>query len=177
MNIPYEVERAGPAAIRVFKESIANGGTEKFATMCAVQIAPGTKGTDRAFMEGRMNNQQLDELPPIMARYMVKDAKSAGININGKHYVAGLADKRGWKDPEAWVSNNDDITTVARKRNLSVSGSVNHEGRAVPPKRKVLSEKIIKEETKHMKKKFPKASKAELRERVINKHSLKRKLK
>jgi len=107
----------------------------------------------------------------------VKDAKAAGININGKHYVAGLADKRGWKDPEAWVSNNDDITTVARKRNLSVSGSVNHEGRAVPPKRKVLSEKIIKEETRHMKKKFPKASKEELRERVINKHSLKRKLK
>jgi hypothetical protein len=75
MNIPWEVERAGPEAIRVFKESISSGATEKFATMCAVRIAPGTKGSDRAFMEGRMNNQQLDDMPEIMARRMARDAR------------------------------------------------------------------------------------------------------
>ena len=176
MKIPYEVERAGPNAIKVYKESLEAGGTEKFAAMCAVQIAPGTKGTDRAFMEGRMNNQQLDDMPQIMAQRMAREAKAAGININGKHYVGGLADNRAWKDPSAWVSGNDDVKKVAERKNLSVSGSVNHEGRAVPPKRKQLSEKIIKEETKNLKKLHPKASKEELRERVINKHSLKRKL-
>jgi hypothetical protein len=176
MNIPWEVERAGPEAIRVFKESISSGATEKFATMCAVRIAPGTKGSDRAFMEGRMNNQQLDDMPEIMARRMARDAKAAGINISGKHYVGGIADGRAWKDPEAWVSNNDDVKKVAEKRNLSVSGSVNHNGRQVSPERKQLSETIIRKEMKNEKKLHPKADKKELRQRVINKHSLKRKL-
>ena len=177
MNIPYEVERAGLAAIKVFKESIANGGTEKFATMCAVQIAPGTKGTDRAFMEGRMNNQQLDDMPLIMAQTMAREAKAAGISISGKHYVGGLADKRAWKDPEAWVSSNDDIKKVAEKRNLNVSGTVKHKAEESAPKRTVLNEKTVQKEMKRMKKKKPNASKAELRERVIDKHALKRKLK
>ena len=176
MIIPWEVERAGPKAIRVFKESMASGGTEKFAIMCAVQIAPGTKGSDRAFMEGRMNNQQLDDMPPIMAQRMAREAKAAGISISGKHYVGGLADGRAWKDPAAWVSDNGDVKKVAERRNLSVSGSVNHNGHHVAPERKQLSETIIRQEMKAAKKMHPKADKKELRQRVINKHSLKRKL-
>jgi hypothetical protein len=176
MIIPWEVERAGTQAIRVFKESMSSGATEKFAIMCAVQIAPGTKGSDRAFMEGRMNNQQLDEMPTIMAQRMAREAKAAGISISGKHYVGGLADGRAWKDPAAWVSNNDDVKKVAERRNLSVSGSVNHNGHQVAPERKQLSENIIRKEMKTEKKLYPKADKKELRHRVIKKHSLKRKL-
>lgn len=176
MKVPREVEEAGRSAVATYKKSLASGATEKFAIMCALQVAPGTKGSDRAFMEGRMNNQQLDELPKRMANYMLKEAREAGISVSGKHYVAGLADKRGWRDPSAWVSSVDDVRKVAMRRNLHVSGAVNHEGIACPPKRVALNERILKEEVSREKKRNPRASAGELREKVIEKHALKRKL-
>jgi hypothetical protein len=176
MNVPQEVKEAGRSAIDTYRESIKSGASEKFAIMCALQIAPGTKGSDRAFMEGRLNNQQLDQLPKRMASYMVKEANAAGINVSGKHYVGGIADKRCWRDPEAWVSSVDDVKRVAVKRNLHVSGAVEHEGIACPPRRVALSERIIKEEVAREKKRNPKAKAGELREKVIERHALKRKL-
>lgn len=170
-ELPPEIASASQAVRSHYEKMIRDGQGERFAVMCALQIAPGTKGTDRAFMEGRMNNQQLDDMPQYQARYMIRDAKAAGINISGKHYVAGLADKRGWRDPEAWVSSNDDILRVAQKRQLSVSGTVNYDPPVQPPKRVKLSEKIIKREVARLRKAHPTAKAGELRERVIEKHS------
>lgn len=170
-GLPPEIASAPPAVRSHYAKMIRDGQSERFAVMCALQVAPGTKGTDRAFMEGRMNNQQLDDMPSHQARYMIRDAKAAGINISGKHYVAGLADKRGWRDPEAWVSSNDDILRVAQKRQLSVSGTVNYDPPVQPPKRVALSEKIIKREVARLRKSHPTAKTGELRERVIEKHS------
>jgi hypothetical protein len=138
MQIPVEVKRAGEDAVAAYKRALPYG--EKWAAMVATQTPPGTSGTDRAFMEGRMNNQQLDEMPVRQAKYVAAEAKSAGINISGKHYVGGLADKRGWRDPEAWVSNNDDVLKVAHRRRLAVAGTVNYDPGAADPKRKLISE-------------------------------------
>ena len=176
MKAPREVIEAGSSAVETYKKSLASGATEKFAIMCALQVAPGTKGSDRAFMEGRMNNQQLDELPKRMANYMLKEAKEAGISVSGKHYVSGLADKRGWRDPSAWVSSVDDVKKVAARRNLHVSGAVNHEGIACPPKRVALNERIVREEVAREKRRNPKAKTSDLRDKVVEKHALKRKL-
>ena len=173
MEIPAEITAAGKAAVDTYRRSLAAGGTEKFAAMCALQIAPGSKGSDRAFMEGRMNNQQLDGMPRLQAEYMVRDARKAGINISGKYYCGGLADGRAWRDPEAWVSSNDDILRVAKKRGKSVSGSVNYDaGPAPPPKRVALNERIIREEVAREKRLNPgiKDTRA-LREKIIEKHA------
>ena len=173
MDVPYDVASAGSAAVATYRRSLQAGGTPAFAAMCALQTPPGTKGTDRAFMEGRMNNQQLDGMPKLQAEYITRDARSAGINISGKYYCGGLADGRGWKDPEAWVSSNDDILRVAKKRNKSVTGSVNYDaGAAPPPKRVALSERIIKEEIAREKRLDPgiKDTRA-LREKIIEKHA------
>lgn len=171
MDIPYSVRNAGREAIDTYKLALPYG--ERWAEMCALQIAPGTKGTDRAFLEGRQNNQQLDELPKEQAQYMVREARQAGINISGKHYVAGIADKRGWRDPAAWVSSNDDVLRVARARRMAVSGSVNYDPGPAPPKRKVLSESIIKDEMRKELRHNPRADKKELRERIIQKRAYK----
>lgn len=176
MNVPDEVTRAGQSAVETFLSSIESGATERFAVMCALREPPGTKGSDRAFMEGRCNNQQLDELPKLMAQRMVREAKAAGISVSGKHYVSGLADRRGAQDPAAWVSSVDDVKRVAAKRNLHVTGAVRHEGEAVAPKRKQLSERIIREEVSREKRLNPNAKSSDLREKVIERHSLKRKL-
>ena len=171
MDIPFSVRQAGREAIATYKEALPYG--ERWAEMVATRTPPGTKGTDRAFLEGRQNNQQLDDLPKRQAQYMVREAKRAGINISGKHYVAGIADKRGWRDPAAWVSSNDDVLRVAHARRLSVSGTVNYDPGPAPIKPKVLSESIIKDEMKKELRKNPKANKGELREKIIDKHAYK----
>ena len=169
MELPVEVKRAGEEAIATYKRALPYG--EKWATMVAMQTPPGTKGTDRAFMEGRMNNQQLDDMPVRQAQYVAAEAKSAGINISGKHYVGGLADKRGWRDPEAWVSNNDDVLKVAHKRRLAVSGTVNYDPGPADPKRKLISESIVREEVAKAKRLNPSAKTGDLRQKVIEKHA------
>jgi hypothetical protein len=169
MNIPAEVQRLGRGAIETYKQALPYG--EKWAAMCATQTAPGTKGSDRAFMEGRMNNQQLDAMPPRQARYIAKEARMAGINISGKYYCGGIADHRGWKDPSAWVSSNDDVLRVAKARRMAVSGSVNYDPGPAPPKRKLISDAILKDEMAREKRINPSAKDADIKEKVIKKHA------
>jgi len=169
--IPYEVKRAGDEAIATYQRSMASGATEQFAIMCALQTPPGTRGTDRAFMEGRYNNQQLDGMPARQAKYVAAEAKAAGINISGKYYVGGLADSRGWRDPKAWVSSNDEVLKVAQERRRAVSGSVNYDPGPAPPQRKLISESIVREEVAKATRLNPKAKVGELREKVIEKHA------
>lgn len=169
MDVPRHILDAGREAIETYRRALPYG--ERWAEMVALQIAPGTKGTDRAFLEGRQNNQQLDDLPKRQAEYMIREARAAGISISGKHYVAGIADHRGWRDPAAWVSSNDDVLKVAQKRRLAVSGSVNYDPGPAPRKTKVLSESIIKDEMRKELRKNPRANKGELREKIIEKHA------
>lgn len=169
MDIPSHIRNAGREAVETYKRALPHG--ERWAEMCALQIAPGTKGSDRAFMEGRCNNQQLDEMPKLSAQWMVREAKAAGINISGKYYCGGLADKRGWKDPEAWVSSSDDVLRVAQKRRLHVQGALNYDPGPAAPKRKVMSDTILSREVAKELKRNPRAKAGEVRERVIEKHA------
>ena len=169
MEIPREVRDAGKDAVATYKAALPHG--EKWALMCALQCPPGTKGTDRAFNQGRYNQQQFDDMPRLMAERMLREAKAAGLSTAGKQYVGGLADKRAHQDPEAWVDSTADIVRVAKKRNLTVEGIVSHKGTPVPPKRAVLSERIIKDEMRHYRKQYPKKKAGELREMIIERHA------
>jgi hypothetical protein len=169
MEIPVEVRLAGREAVDTYQKALPHG--ERFAIMVALQSPPGTKGTDRAFMEGRLNGQQLDDMPTESAKWMVKEARAAGINISGKYYCGGLADKRAWKDPEAWISSNDDILRVAKKRRMSVAGSVNYDPGPAPPQRKLINEKIVKREVAKELRSNPGAKAGEVRERILEKHT------
>jgi hypothetical protein len=112
-------------------------------------------------------------MPKRQAQYVSQEARQAGINISGKYYCAGIADKRGWRDPAAWVTSNDDVLRVARKRRLHVTGSVNYDPGEAPPKRVLLSESIIKDEIRKEKRRNPKAKTGELREKIIDRHAYK----
>lgn len=169
MEIPYEVRSAGREAEETYKKALPYG--EQWALMCALQTPPGTKGSDRAFMEGRMNNQQLDAMPKRQAGYIATEAKAAGINISGKYYCGGIADARGWRDPKAWVSSNDDVLKVAQERRMAVSGSVNYDPGPAPPQRKLINEKIVNEMVAKEKRKNPSAKVGDLRAKVIEKHA------
>jgi hypothetical protein len=170
-KLPPEIAEASPEVQRVYLAALPHG--ERWALMVALQTPPGTKGTDRAFMEGRMNQQQLDDMPPLQAKWLAREARAAGINISGKYYCGGLADSRGWRDPEAWVSSSDDVLRVAKRRSRKVEGSVNYDPGLAPPKRVLLSESIIRDELRKERKKHPRAKVGELREKIIAQHAYK----
>ena len=169
MQPPPEVLRLGRDAVQTYERALPYG--ERWALMCATQTPPGTRGTDRALMEGKLNQQWLDDMPAKQAKTILREAKAAGINVTGKMYMGGLADLRAHRDPMAWVDSSADILKVAKARNLTVDGAVTHKVVAEPPKRAVLNENIVNDEMKRYRKKHPSKKAGELREMIINKHA------
>jgi len=150
----------------------AEGYDHRWAEMCSLQCPPGVKGTDRAVMQGRYAEQWLDDMPRDQASRITREARAAGINISGKYYCSGLADKRGHCDPAAWIDSAADIKKVAKERNLTVRGIVEHEGRPMPPPAsKPLSERLIRQMSAVERPNHPGKSRRELREIVIEKYA------
>lgn len=171
IELPWEIEHAHRDIQAHYKQMIENGVSPRLAEMLALQQPPGTKGTDRAFMEGRYSGSWIDELPPRQAKWMIAEAKKAGINPSGKFYCSGLADKRGHLDPEAWVDSVDDVKKVAIKRGKSVSGSITVDApEAPPPKSLPLNPKIERELVRAEMRKDSRMSRREAQEVVRKRH-------
>ena len=171
MTLPPEIAVAPPDVQKHYLEVLAMGYGERWALMVSLQQAPRTAGTDRTFMEGKYGNCGFDDMPPHQATRIIREAKAAGVDIKGKFYMSGLADKRGHCDPEAWVDSTADIKRVAKKRNLSVKGIVNIEAHEEAPVRHDLNPKIAKELAKKEIAKNPKLSMAEARAVVKEKYT------
>jgi hypothetical protein len=168
--MPPEIAEAASHIQHFWMKMIADGQSERFATMAALQQPPGTKGTDRAFLEGKNNQEWLDDMPKRQADYILREAKQAGIATAGKVYMSGLADKRGWTDPEAWISDVSDIKRVAKKRNLQVRGIVDVESQEVEPTRPDLNPRIARSLAKKEIAKNPSLSMKQALEKVKAKH-------
>ena len=166
MKYPIELKDA-PVGVRShYASMIAEGQTEQWALMCALRQPPGTKGSDRAFMEGRNNNEWMSSLPPAQAARMVREARALGINTSGKFYMGGIADRRGHLDPEAWVSSVDDVKRVAVKRDLEVHGAVEYTPPQKEHKKVDIAPDILRDQVRKERKKNPKLSKGEATEKV-----------
>lgn len=117
-------------------------------------------------------------MPKDHADRILREARASGINVSGRYYMSGLADKRGHRDPAAWVDSVADIKKVARERNLTIQGIVDHKGVAMPPpKRKRLSARLTNQMMAAERANNPKASKmkdSDLREMVKDKYGYKR---
>lgn len=175
-DVPKHIIEAGREATEMYARLRSNGQSHRWAEMCALQQPPGVKGTDRAWMQGRYNNQQLDQMPPDHARNVVTLARRAGVNPTGKYYASGLADHRGPADPKAWVDSVSDVKRVAQERNLTVTGAVEHKGIEMPrPKSKPLSERLTREMMAVERRRHPTMKKGELREMVVAKYGRKTK--
>lgn len=171
MKLPYEIQNAPKHVQDHYQKMVKAGQSEAFAVMCALQQPPGTKGLDRSFFEGRQDGNWMDELPKRQARWMLKAAKESGVNVSGKYYVGGIADRRGASDPEAWVSSLDDIKRVAKKRNINLSGAVEYQGFEEAPLSRGLNPKIAKELARKEVAQNPGLSMKEALEKVKKKHS------
>lgn len=174
-DLPHDIATASKVIQNHYIDMISNGVAPRLAEMLALQKPPGLRGTDRAFMEGRLNNEQFDRMPKDHAENLLTLARRAGINPNGKYYAGGLADSRGPADPKAWVDSVHDVKRVAAERNLTVSGAVEHKGIPQPrPEAKPLSERLTREMMRVEGKRNPTMKKGELREMVIAKYGRKK---
>ena len=180
MNLIHPDIASSSARMAIYKQALANDGSHKFAEMCALQCPPGTKATDRAFMQGA--HRQMEDMDPKNRELILDIAKKAGISTQGKCHKAGLGRP---EDPAAWVSSSDDVLRVAKARNLNVSGVVNHKAvdNLQEPKRVKLAEDIIQRMMKRTLERDPSlAAKVkqkpkrlcELREAIVAKHSRKK---
>lgn len=175
-DVPSNIRAAGREAELMYARLLSEGYGHKWAEMCSLQCPPGVRGSDRALMQGRYNEQWLDDMPKDHAQRILREAKASGINVSGKYYMSGLADKRGHCDPAAWVDSAADIKKVAQERNLTVQGIVEHKGTAMPPPRtKRLSGRLTKEMMAHERRMNPgmKMKDGDLKEMVKEKYGRK----
>ena len=113
-------------AVQAFYEQMRRDGqSHAFAEMAALQQPPGSMGTDSAFWSGGLNSgTHMDHWPWPVRNFYLKKARQHGVDTAGKIYKPSLARFPG--DPEAWISGRGDITKLAEKYNLDVSGAVEH---------------------------------------------------
>ena len=145
--------------------------------MFASQQAPGARYTDRAFLQDRQNGKQFED-NPWAGDFYKKKAKAAGVSTVGKVYMGGLAKYAG--DPRAWVDSTSDVIKVAKERNLTVSGAVECQGEEMPPPPSVelapdIVNRIVRNKVQEDPGLLQRTSLREVREAVVDKHSMKRK--
>lgn len=166
-KLPPEIASSTAEVRAHYRSMLAQGLSEAWALMCALQQPPGTRGTDRAFMQGRYANEWMKNQPKALTERMLRDAKAAGISTSGKFFMGGIADRRGHCDPEAWVDSTADIVRVAKKRDLEVHGIVEYvPPQKGPPKEIDINPKILREHVREEMKANPKLKRGEAIEKV-----------
>jgi hypothetical protein len=105
-----------------YLEMRLGGQSHKFAEMMATRSFPAIR-TDSEYNKGRCNGNQFEAVPGL-GNLLRKQAEAAGVSTTGKYYCHGLAEYPG--DPEAWVGGRGDVLAVAKKKGMSVQGSVEY---------------------------------------------------
>lgn len=172
-DLPFDIENASREVRSAYVRMVKSGVAPRLAEMLALQQPPCVRGTDSKFMEGRNNGEWLSQMPKRQADFITREAKAAGIDIAGKYYHSGIADKRGWLDKEAWISGKDDLLRVAKKRKLMVSGQVNYvpPDAAEPPKRVGLAKDVVASLSKQEMAKNPSLTKKQAAGIVRDRHT------
>lgn len=141
--------------------------------MLSTRTPPGTKGTERAFLQGRTGaSHSLDSMPFNSRAKHLALAKKAGVSLDGKVYMSGIGEGL-----EGWVSNFDEGLAKIKARgdrNVFRNGELVYAAPEQPPKPDIpLAESLVNESIRDMVKADPslkKKKRQELREMAIEKH-------
>ncbi len=159
----------------IYDEAITNGASPLFADMLAHQQAPGTKGTDRAFLEGRFNNNEIGSMMPWMQQGFKKKLDDAGVSAAGKVYMSSLVRKEvGPGDPFAYVSDLAEAKAKCLSLGRDGWGIATVKAPEKPPTPDIpLAEDIVMEQVAREVAKNPDLRKnlGEVRHNVIEKHA------
>lgn len=140
-----------------------NGESHRMAEMLATRSFPGIK-SDAIFNEGRFSGEA--GRIGVEQRWLQEQAEAVGVSTTGKFYCRGLADFPG--DPTAWVSDRGDVLRVAREKNMTVHGYVEHKGRQVEPNADVrIADDLVEGEVDEIMAECPDADRETVREEVF----------
>lgn len=179
IDVPADVRAAGPTAVKIYRKSIRQGNTPRFAEMVALRT-PGGAVTDCSFLANRGtlgsqfagDEQVLDQV--------VSNAKKAGYNPNANDvYLSQLASFPG--DPKAFVpatGGRGHVQKVCEERGWACEGSVKVKAREPekPVENVKLGTDLVESNVKKMVEKNPdlkRVNKRELRAEAIAKHGAK----
>ena len=133
------------------------------AEMLATRTFPGLK-TDAIFNEGKFSGdsgkigaQQL---------WLKEQAEAAGVSTAGKWYCSGLASFPG--DPTAWVGDRGDVLRIAREKNMTVHGYIEHQGYETDGGDDLsIADEIVEDEVSDILAEFPFTAPEEAREHAL----------
>jgi len=184
-QLQADADACGPAARALFNRLIAEGKTHEAAAMYACQQAPGARNTDRAFCQGAQ--RQMESMTPINRDAIQRIAKRAGIATQGKFYKGSLG---RYDDPAAWVSCAQDVVTATKAKRLDIDGVVKCNGVIrddLPPPpstplapdlvQSLAADYITSDPALAEKCRKSKHARMELRERIIETHGRKKRVK
>lgn len=175
-RIEHEISQQPDFVQQAYRIMVDRGECPSAAQMFAMQEVPRTKNSDRTFNDSY--RRSMNSMDDHNRRQYLEMARRAGINTNGKFYVGGLGRP---SDPAAWVSTVDDVKEVCKRKNLTATNHVEHQGTPMPPPKRIrLAEDLVQEcvterlaadpALKTRVAKNPKAMQA-LREEVIETHA------
>ena len=142
-----------------------DGQSHNIAMVLATRSFPGVK-TDSVFNEGKFSGESNSGCH-AKEMWLRKEAEKNGFSTNGLWYCSGLAMHPG--DLKAWVGGRGDVERVARERNLTVDGYVNHKGREVAPKPDIAIDPVlVRNETLDVLDSHPGAKYDDVYEQVYN---------
>lgn len=122
-----------PSQQQAYDECLANGCSETLALMLAMRQAPFGM-TDSVFLEGHCNGSQFERVPGA-GDFYAREARAAGVDVTGKVYMAGLAERPG--DPRAWVSGRGDVQRLCEERGWECNGAVKVKAKPARERKKV----------------------------------------
>lgn len=171
-----------PSQRKAYDKMIANGQSHNMALMLASRVAPSVKGGDTMF--NKTARSRMNEMTPFVREAMVKRAKKAGVQTNGKYYVPALG---RWDDQAAWCSGTDDVTAVAKKKGLKIEGMAGNVdySRPAPPRKqegkklaadirdRIVSEKLRADPSLAEKVRKSPSQLHEVRQQVTEQHGMK----
>lgn len=156
-----------PAVQQFYENCRAKGESHKMAEMCAFRAFPGTRGTERSFLEGRHDTQFHKDAE--FERHARQKAEKAGVSTAGKFYEPQVAEEVG--DPKAWFSDSSELKKRCEQIGATARGAftVKQPVRG-PAQRTKLAPDLVEHYVNQELSKNPslkKKKRQELREKVI----------
>lgn len=146
-----EAEELPKKLRREFDSMVKGGAKPQFALACVLQEPPGGKGNftpkfhnpggsvnDQAFV--RSAYRRMREMNPTNREKILRIAKRAGINTEGKAYCGQLGT---YTNPKAWCSTAEDVLESCKQQNLGCDGAVTY--KATPTEKPVQGPKLAKD--------------------------------
>lgn len=162
MNEVYEIGLSGAERARYITMRV-RGESRNIAEILATRRYPGLK-TDAIFNESKFSGQSTGECA-ARGTWLRQQAEAAGVSTTGKWYCSGLASYPG--DPTAWVDSRGDVLRIAREKNMTVHGYVEHQGHETDPGGDIpIADDIIDNEVADILEENPGARADDVREHV-----------